>query len=366
MREPAVLDDLLITPSFRPDRAQRLARRCYNVLADKVEGWDPSLADRMRRCGLYDDVFAKYTPGVLSQRRKTFRCGERHCPYCGLFNSWRYARAALEHISRDGLDDARVSFFTATHQGVPWEPLAEAVSRFNKAVKKFQTRLARRKGIAGRRTKGAGFIEICRDKGCWHVHIHYLLTDVRLSHAEMKALWRDCEGGRSHVKDLPHGKKTDRFDDSVEGHAKRVTRYIAKGCQVSTFIDDEEMELLNEVIRTTRGKLKFFRCFGAAKGTDKNPAVCDDEHTEMDPATEAEFVQWLNSRWTYLGDMPKEHVEAEDTEPADIEVWRGAWLANTSIRRSPPPSAGHEASRQLKWLMSQFAWSACDGDPDTS
>lgn len=341
MNAPSSAATATSTSGLTLDDVYRLSRPRFLNLAELIEREKPAVATRMRLCSSYDQVFEKGHPRyTLDRYRKTFRCGLRFCPYCGQIRTWLQARAAFDHVRGEDHADDEIMFVTVTQSGDPDEELTVTIHRFNAALKKFQSSVSRRKGVDGRRPAGAGFIEITHSKNSWHVHCHYLFAGVPLTHHELKTLWREKSMGCGlDVTTLRDGHKTVDFDDSKDGHAKRVSKYIAKGSRVSAFSDDVELSLLAEVIHATHGQLRFFRRFGKPNSRTASKATeveIQSDMPDLSTATLEEFEAWRAQQWRYQGEEAKPAPLTASSDGKDDYRLKLIWLMWTSVRRHPP------------------------------
>lgn len=255
----------------------KICRPALERLVLKVQNLDTdfafALSSRMLACGRRHLVLSRPSVGHVHEEIKLpMRCGVPQCPYCGEVKHRRDYHKVLDLLDLDSLGDGPVYhvILTLPHRHGA-EPKAE-LERLHRSLDRFKNSLARKAGPNGKKARGAGFIHPSKRNHTWHVHFHFLVVDLPMPVARLKALWRrHGEGGFVDVirvrggDPLPDCYLNDdapwRFDNSLAGNVKRVAWYISRPAMVCWDSTDAELDVLAQTIRATHGK-KLFRKFG--------------------------------------------------------------------------------------------------------
>ena len=193
------------------------------------------LADELRECVFSDQLrschraFQTLTCGQhVAERKVTFKCGHRACPFCAEIRSQRIRENYLPKVEafvaeNSGLTPCHL-VITQSHRRN--ELLSDSVKRLLGNFRKLVRRGFWKKHLAA---GGCYAVEFTiGSDGAWHCHLHLLVFrrkffDVR----QFRAVWRDITGDSVNFR-------IDRVESVFEG-LREVVKYISKPIDVSKF-----------------------------------------------------------------------------------------------------------------------------------
>jgi hypothetical protein len=240
------------------------------VLLDGLQ--ESELKDKMQMCSAR---FGTLTCGSsITERRVTFHCSQRFCPFCASIRSKRLITNYLPKVQAFYTQNSNLTpvHLILTQKHYPNELLSDSVKRIQKSFRKLIRREffkeyfeANQHKDTHKDTKGKSEITgglyavefTVGSDGAWHTHLHCLVFRRRWFPAElMRAEWFKVTGDSINLKIVKI--------DTLSGGLREVVKYLNKPLDVDKYDAKRFKQILD------LKSIRMFSSFGAFRSETKD------------------------------------------------------------------------------------------------
>ena len=161
--------------------------------------------------------------GCLSSFDVPIYCGDRFCPVCS-YPRLQRVRKRIQHLARKvkTTKEIRTLFLTLTIRSKT--DLNGMIRKLVKNFRKYRSTPEWKKAVIG----GAFVIEITRNEGLWHAHLHLVIESRWMDFDVHQPIWEKISGGKGwYCKILP-----------ADQIVKYLSKYLSKPSVEAEDIDD--------------------------------------------------------------------------------------------------------------------------------
>jgi len=180
-------------------------------------------------------------------------CKLRWCPVCSRARTFFIQRNVLEFAT--GRTDLRFMTLTLRHTS---QGLSEQIDYLYACFRKLRKYKQFKHYVTG----GIWFFQVTIEKstGCWHPHLHCLITGRYMPKSWLVKAWSHITKG-SYICDIKYVK-----------NASRAAKYVARYCARPVNLSDHPMELRLQIFESFHGR-RLNGTWGKAKDVSLSPST---------------------------------------------------------------------------------------------